>query len=232
MRLTRLGPMLTKLQIVGDMPRLLHFKHALHVALLMHMWVCGWRLTNRLENGSSALRADAWATTYIGDLYYITMSITMVGYGDIVPVGVMSRLFAVFLMSFAILFNGTVVSVPISPCCDSSTDHHALHGQCLQQSSRDGCGEGQPLHGAPRCLEGAAPGDRAKSSLQVPHGAADAQSGDLLPVLAGPPARAQHGAPERRHPLFPPLQARPACVRRRDRPRLRAGAVPARRRHR
>jgi len=47
----------------------------------------------------------------VRDLYWTFMTITTVGYGDVVPQGSVSRAYAILTMLVAMVFNGTVVSV-------------------------------------------------------------------------------------------------------------------------
>lgn len=51
-----------------------------------------------------------WPDVYVQDVYWVLMTMSTVGYGDICPVGTFSRLYAIVVMLFAPVFFGTVVS--------------------------------------------------------------------------------------------------------------------------
>jgi len=48
--------------------------------------------------------------TYVADLYWVIMTITSVGYGDITSVGISSRIFSIVVMFFSSIYAGLVVS--------------------------------------------------------------------------------------------------------------------------
>lgn len=52
----------------------------------------------------------AWSVLYVEDAYWVMMTMTTVGYGDVFPGGTAGRLYAMFTMLVASVFFGTVVS--------------------------------------------------------------------------------------------------------------------------
>jgi len=112
-------------RLAGLPPLLLHYgrldkmgasraaKSLLAVALPAHLLACGWRLalhTDGLEVAAEVADAGLW-NIYVKDLYWVLMTMTTVGYGDISPGGTASRLFSIFAMLVASVFFGTIVSL-------------------------------------------------------------------------------------------------------------------------
>jgi len=63
-----------------------------------------------MDEVHGALRI-AWMEDYIRDVYWVTMTMSTVGYGDVSPTGTISRLYAVAAMLISPFFFGTIVSM-------------------------------------------------------------------------------------------------------------------------
>lgn len=107
LRLMRLVPLIAKLQKELRLQGLAGARIGIVVALLCHILSCAWRLTLRADSGELGAR---WTDEYVEDMYWVLMTMTTVGYGDIGPRGTKSRLYAVFAMLIAPIFSGTIVS--------------------------------------------------------------------------------------------------------------------------
>jgi len=81
-----------------------------------HLLACAWRITNRadisqLGDGEAASAGKPWWDLYVEDTYWVMMTMTTVGYGDVSPTGLIGRGFAIFAMMLAPFFNGCIVSL-------------------------------------------------------------------------------------------------------------------------
>lgn len=104
---------------------LMVLKVALMIFLPVHVLACAWRATR----SSSSLSAAALLSTcggkdlstapeacmptwqrYMQDAYWVVMTLTTVGFGDIHPDGADGRVLSICVMLMAPFFNGTIVS--------------------------------------------------------------------------------------------------------------------------
>jgi CRP-like cAMP-binding protein len=88
------------------------------VFLFTHLMTCIWRRVLRIDSGALGLSSWSHCTNmtefleaYVSDFYWAATTLTSVGYGDIVPLGVSSKLFAVFAMLVGSLGFGATVSL-------------------------------------------------------------------------------------------------------------------------
>lgn len=107
-RLPRIVPLIAHLQKHLRLPKLTQLKVGLFVVILCHLLSCTWRLAQR-EDGMDS-DGIPWADLYVKDAYYVVMTMTTVGYGDICPTGTKTRLYALCAMFMAPIFSGTIVS--------------------------------------------------------------------------------------------------------------------------
>lgn len=106
-RLIKLEQIFVKLQQERRVPGISGHKVMLAVLLLCHFSSCGWRAALRLDGSEEHF---AWSDVYVQDAYWVLMTMSTVGYGDISPIGTVSRLFAIGIMLTAPVFFGTIVS--------------------------------------------------------------------------------------------------------------------------
>eukprot|EP00928_Gymnodinium_smaydae_P012842 TRINITY_DN14691_c0_g1_i2.p1 TRINITY_DN14691_c0_g1~~TRINITY_DN14691_c0_g1_i2.p1 ORF type:complete len:869 (+),score=167.41 TRINITY_DN14691_c0_g1_i2:141-2609(+) len=82
-------------------------KVLISVFILCHLASCGWRLARRSDGMPDA---SSWTRMYVEDIYWVLMTMSTVGYGDIVPRNTGARLYAVLVMLVAPVFFGSIVS--------------------------------------------------------------------------------------------------------------------------
>lgn len=116
-RLLRLGSLFGELQRVFRSPAVGKLKLALEICLLMHALACGWRITTLVDAADSDTVPElkdgfeAKASAYLLDFYFIFMTISTVGYGDVTARGDFSRLYAICTMLIGMVTSGTMVSI-------------------------------------------------------------------------------------------------------------------------
>uniref|UniRef100_A0A7S1ANV2 Cyclic nucleotide-binding domain-containing protein n=1 Tax=Noctiluca scintillans TaxID=2966 RepID=A0A7S1ANV2_NOCSC len=109
LRVLRLAPLLSKFQMrYHKVVRPL--KGFLLVALLSHVLTCAWRLAQMADQAEWGPHDD-WKQRYIMDQYWVLMTMTTVGFGDVYPLGPTARMYAISVMLFSPLFFGTVVTI-------------------------------------------------------------------------------------------------------------------------
>jgi len=106
LRLLRLGPLVDQLPKSYQVPT----KVLVVVGLLSHVMACAWRVV-RQQGFTPDPHTDSWVDLYILDLYWVMMTMTTVGYGDIPPENTGDRIYAILAMLVSPLFFGTVVSL-------------------------------------------------------------------------------------------------------------------------
>lgn len=113
LRLLRLGPRFAKLQrelrCEGKQTGVLVVKVCITILLLSHTMACVWRVVQHADGVIDDQSASSW-DLYVEDAYWVFMTMTTVGYGDIAPQGTLGRLYAIFAMLVASIFFGTIVS--------------------------------------------------------------------------------------------------------------------------
>lgn len=113
LRLLRLGNVLGKLQKELRSARLLPLKILLVAFLGGHILAALWRVVLRADGAAasrsmSELVASTWWLYYLQDVYWVMMTVTTTGYGDIVPRGPFGELFAMFTMLSAEFLNAAM----------------------------------------------------------------------------------------------------------------------------
>lgn len=122
---------------VSSLERHLHYRALFWAKIycplitLMHLLACGW---NRVRQSDGISVGE---DNYAADLYWVVMSMTTVGYGDIVPTSVRSRIYASAVMVLSSLFSGTIVAVVTSAYkrhFDNEVDQHIKEASKFMRS--------------------------------------------------------------------------------------------------
>lgn len=110
LRVVRWGRLLSKFSELWRHPSLLVLRVLLAFGILVNSLSCCWRLA-QIADGAVLEPSMAFGDMYVRDMYWLIMTFTSVGYGDIVPQGVVGRMFAICAMLTAPAFFGCVVSL-------------------------------------------------------------------------------------------------------------------------
>jgi len=91
-------------------------KVLLVTVLPAHLLACLWRIAARSDRAALGIEVDPpdarpWLDLYVEDTYWVMMTVTTVGYGDVSPSGRTGRILAIFTMCLAPFFNGCIVSL-------------------------------------------------------------------------------------------------------------------------
>lgn len=114
LRLLRILPLFSGLQREYKSKVLASLKIAISVALLVHVICCCWRLMLRADYpDSQELTVEhelPYWRLYVVDLYWVLMTMSTVGYGDVKPVGTHSQLYSIVAMMISPIVFGSIVS--------------------------------------------------------------------------------------------------------------------------
>lgn len=111
LRIVRLASIIHKVQQAYRYGNLWVAKLIMSAMLVMHTLTCVWRQANINDGVGLEQSSDLLILRYIEDLYWFVMTISTVGYGDIVPQGVYGRLFSIAIMMWAPAFMGSIASL-------------------------------------------------------------------------------------------------------------------------
>jgi hypothetical protein len=120
LRTPRLASLISLLQKEYRIHILSPLKWGIMILLLLHGMACLWRLVQcdvglHIASGASHhpdlyCEDGDWWHTYVSDMYWVTMTLSTVGYGDIHPYNTVARVFAIFVMFLSPIFFGSVVA--------------------------------------------------------------------------------------------------------------------------
>mmetsp|Transcript_101519 Transcript_101519/g.293799 ORF Transcript_101519/g.293799 Transcript_101519/m.293799 type:complete len:776 (+) Transcript_101519:75-2402(+) len=106
-RLLRVLPLFSRLQREYRSTTLMPVKVATTVMMLLHLMCCGWRWAQGVR---PEIEGHPWGDYYVEDAYWVLMTMTTVGYGDVVPNSTGSRIYAIGIMLASPMFFGTIIS--------------------------------------------------------------------------------------------------------------------------
>jgi voltage-gated potassium channel len=75
----------------------------------LHLISCGWRITLRADGDEPAHIHDDVFKKWMDDAYWTSMTLTSVGYGDVVPIGNVSKLYSILVMILGSTICGAFV---------------------------------------------------------------------------------------------------------------------------
>mmetsp|Transcript_39557 Transcript_39557/g.93137 ORF Transcript_39557/g.93137 Transcript_39557/m.93137 type:complete len:897 (+) Transcript_39557:36-2726(+) len=115
-RLLRLMPLTSKIQIHFPLLPVMQVRIMLVLLLVANSLACVWRLAQRIDthlDDSLSVVEDGrpWGTQYLADLYWVVMTMTTVGYGDIVPSGNIGRICSILAMLTGTFMFGFILSM-------------------------------------------------------------------------------------------------------------------------
>lgn len=110
LRVIHLGPVIARLERECRRLWLLPLRVSIYAFLIVHTLTCSWRYATTVDRPRGVVEAT-FLDRYVEDLYWLMMTMTTVGYGDIVPQGTGARSFSIIVMLAAPVFSGTVVSL-------------------------------------------------------------------------------------------------------------------------
>lgn len=117
-RVLQLGPRMQALQSGTLSDRLLPVGIGVASSLGIHFLACMWRGVLNWDERTCLFyclmedHTEPWTTKYMKDMYFVIMTITSVGYGDIIPASNISRGMTIFFM----LLGSAVFGACISGC--------------------------------------------------------------------------------------------------------------------
>eukprot|EP00929_Paragymnodinium_shiwhaense_P051568 TRINITY_DN25931_c0_g1_i1.p1 TRINITY_DN25931_c0_g1~~TRINITY_DN25931_c0_g1_i1.p1 ORF type:complete len:960 (-),score=183.22 TRINITY_DN25931_c0_g1_i1:148-2940(-) len=114
-RVLRLAPLMTSLQKEFRSLHFMSLKILINVFIACHVMTCIWGAMQgqKREAEPGPMSAEAQMNNwdrYVRDMYWVQMTMTTVGFGDIVPQATHDRLFAIAVMLVAPMFFGGIVS--------------------------------------------------------------------------------------------------------------------------
>lgn len=108
LRLLQVIPRITRVQAEYRDIGLLPTKIMIAYMLLAHTAACGWRLVH--DEAESEASRGSWWPLYVADLYWVVMTFTTIGYGDIFPRTWEAQIYAMVVMSMGSASFGAVIS--------------------------------------------------------------------------------------------------------------------------
>lgn len=105
----RVASIFERIQREHQLNRVRVAKAMLGLVVPAHLMACGFRLACSADQAPDPM--SDLMHIYVKDLYFVMMTMTTIGYGDVVPIGVWSRAYAIFVMLIASVFFGVLVSV-------------------------------------------------------------------------------------------------------------------------
>lgn len=114
LRLLRLPPLCLKIEHF-TITRLYPAQLALIAMLVCNILSCGWRAVSGGDHAAGSTIdtsvAQDWTDLYVADFYFVMMSMSTVGFGDIYPSGMTQQLYVILVMCIAPLIFGAVISL-------------------------------------------------------------------------------------------------------------------------
>lgn len=108
-RLIQIGRRVGNIRAEYQELRLMSVNIAIVIFFIIHINSALWRLAMRADGNEDV--GDNWYDLYVADQYWVLMTMTTIGYGDISPSGTLSRLYAMAVMFIASAMFGSIVSL-------------------------------------------------------------------------------------------------------------------------